>query len=173
MPGVPTVRTMWGFPKGKQRLRDHTQPGVPLEAGARGGAQPKLSAGNMGLSAASLFLSLLFIPKINCFLFQSPAKPDDGSSFRACRFNSILLFPLLSLPQSFNLGLNQILILHFAFKMHSTKQQHLAFPTVVCIPPVLLPQNQIPALFTWAGLCNRQTVTLHQVTEGIVSGGIF
>lgn len=117
MPEVPTVRTVWGFPKGKQRLRYHTQPGVPLEAGARGGAQPNLSAGNMGLSAASLFLSLLFIPKINCFLFQSPAKPDDGSSFRACSFNSILLFPLLSLQQSFNLGSNPILIFHFAFKI--------------------------------------------------------
>lgn len=116
MPGVPTIRTVWGFPKGKQRLRNHTQPGVPLEAGARGGAKPNLPAVNMGLSAASLFLSLLFIPKINCFLFQSPAKPDDGSSFRASSFNSIFLFPFLSFQQSFNLGSNPILMFHFAFK---------------------------------------------------------
>lgn len=92
MPGVPAVGTVRGFPKGKQRLRNHTQPGAPLEAGARNGAQPDLSGVNMGLSAASLFLFLLFIPKINCFLFQSPAKPDDGSSFRASSFNNIVSF---------------------------------------------------------------------------------
>lgn len=116
MPGVPAVGTVRGFPKGKQRLRNHTQPGAPLEAGARDGAQPNLSGVNMGLSAASLFLLLLFIPKINCFLFQSPAKPDDGSSFRASSFNNIFLFPLLSLQQSSSLGSNPILIFHFAFK---------------------------------------------------------
>lgn len=160
MPGVPAVRTVRGFPKGKQRLRNHTQPGVPLEAGARIGAQPNLSAMNMGLSAASLFFSLLFIPKINCFLFQSPAKPDDGSSFRAPSFNNIFLFPLLSLQQSFNSGSNPILIFHFAFKtaQHNTVTSGLSHS---CLhTTALLPQNQIPALFTWAGLCNRQSPSI-------------
>lgn len=159
------------FPKGN-RLRNPTQPGVSLEARTGGGAQPNLSAVNMGLSAASLFLSLLFIPKINCFLFQSPAKPDDGSSFMASSFN-IFLFLLLSLQQSFNLGSNPILIFHFAFKT----AQHEAVTSGLshsCLHTANFAAPKSDPHIIYMGWAFQQAVALHQVTEvGLYLEGSF
>lgn len=70
----------------------------------------------MGLSAASLSLSLLFIPKINCFIFKSSAKPDDVRSFMASSFNNLFAFPSLSFQRSFKFGVKLNLILSFTFK---------------------------------------------------------
>lgn len=177
MPGVLTVSMARGFPKGKPRLRNPAQPGVPSEAGARAGAQLSLPDTNTGLSAASLSLSLLFIPKINCFLFKSPAKPDDGSCFMGSSFNNLFLFSSLSLQQSFKFGVRLNLIFNFAFKTAQCEavapglsHSHLLWEKL----PALLPQNQLPTLFARAGLCNRQMRALHQLTgSGVVPGGSF
>lgn len=173
MPGVPAVGKVRGFPKGKQRLRNHTQPGVPLEAGARGGAQPNLSGVNMELSAASVFLSLLFIPKINCFLFQSPAKADDGSSFRASSFNNIL-FPLPSLQQSFSLGSSPILIFSFALKT----AQHKAVTSGLshsCLHTAgfAAPKSDPRIIYMGWALQQAKSCPPSGNGGGIVPGGIF
>lgn len=90
----------------------------------------------------------------------------------ASSFNNLFLIPSLSLQQSSKFGVKPNLIFNFAFT--TAWHKAAAFPTVICIPPALLPQNQLPDLFAQAWLCNRQMRSLHLVrVGGAVPGGSF